>query len=51
MILGVYEDLEKWSDKLRNYVVQHDDPFTMVAVFLGILFVFIIGYNMLHKGE
>ena len=51
MILGVFQELEKLSDKLREYVIKNDNPVTMLGLFLGLLFIFIIGYNSLHKGE
>lgn len=51
MILGVIKELEKLSDKLRDYIIKNDNPVTMLGLFLGLLFIFIIGYNMLHKGE
>ena len=51
MILGIFQELEKLSDKLRNYVIKNDNPLTMLGLFLGLLLVFIIGYNALHKGE
>jgi len=51
MILGIMEDLEKLSDKFRKFVIENNSPVLMIGLFLGILFVFIIGWNMLHKGE
>lgn len=51
MILGIMQDLENISDKFRKFVVENNSPGLMIGLFLGILGVFIIGWNMLHKGE
>ncbi len=51
MILNIYEALEKYSDKLRDYIVKNDNPITMVGLFVGILFIFLIGYNFIHKND
>ena len=51
MILSIFNELEKLSDKLKDFVTKNDNPFTMLGIFLGLLFVFIIAYNYFHKGE
>ena len=51
MILGIYQTLENWSEQLRKYVIDNNNPVTMLILFLGLLGIFIIAYGYFHKGE
>ena len=51
MMLDIMKDLEEISEKFKKFIIEHDDPVTMVTVFLGLFFLFLIGQNVLHKKD
>jgi hypothetical protein len=51
MILNIFEELEKLSDKFKNFIIDNDSPFLMIGLFLGLLFIFMIGWDIIHKND
>lgn len=51
MILSIYGKLEEISDKFKDYVTSDGNSYIILILFIGLLFVFMIGWNSIHKGD
>lgn len=45
----MFKELQDLSDKLREFMINNNNPVVMVGLFLGLLLVFMLAFNMLHK--
>ncbi len=51
MVINIFNEIEKISDKFKDFLVNNDNPFVLLGIFGGIFIVFIIGWNFLHKND
>lgn len=51
MILSIFSELEKLSDKFKDYVTSDENSYVILFLFIGLLFIFIIGWNSIHKND
>lgn len=51
MILNLFENLEKISDRFRDWIINNSSPLLMMGLFLGGLLIFSIAWRALHKHD
>lgn len=51
MILNLWENLQKISDRFRDWIVSNSSPLLMIGLFLGGLLIFSIAWRALHKHD
>ena len=51
MMLNLFENLEKISDRFRNWIINNSSPSLMIGLFLGGLLIFSIAWRALHKHD
>ena len=51
MILNLFENLEKISDRFRDWIINNSSPLLMIGLFLGGLLIFSIAWRALHKHD
>lgn len=51
MMLNLFENLEKISDRFRDWIINNSSPLLMIGLFLGGLLIFSIAWRALHKHD
>lgn len=51
MILNLWEDIEKISEKFKDWIIDNSSPVLMIILFLGGLFIFSVVWKALHKND
>lgn len=51
MVLSIFGKLQEMSDKFKDYVTSDENAYIILILFIGLLFVFMIGWNSIHKGD
>ena len=51
MMLNLFENLEKISDRFRDWIINNSSPLLMMGLFLGGLLIFSIAWRALHKRD
>ena len=50
MILNIIDEIQKIADKFRDWLVN-SNSWVMLGFFFGFFFIFVIGWNIIHKHD
>ena len=51
MVLGIFNELQKLSDKFKDYVTSDGNSYVILFLFIGLLLIFMLGWNSIHKND